>query len=89
MDWIYPIKPLSIIKLKERASSGEIYRWKDEKGTILLTDDTFRSMNGVPTGQKKRKSRKKLQRKLRDKIFASRAKTRRIKEELSKVMEGL
>jgi len=60
MDWICPIKPLRHNKLKERPFLGEIYRWKDEKGAILLTDDTFRCLNGVPTGQKKSRSRKEL-----------------------------
>jgi len=48
-----PSETVEHTKLKERPFSGEIYRWKDEKGTILLTDDTPRSLNGVPTGQKK------------------------------------
>ena len=53
MDWICPIKLLRHNKLKERPFLGETYRWKDEKGTVLFIDDTFRSLNGVPTGQKK------------------------------------
>jgi hypothetical protein len=54
MDWICPIKLLRHNKLKERPFLGETYRWKDEnRTTVLFIDDTFRSLNGVPTGQKK------------------------------------
>jgi hypothetical protein len=53
MDWICPIKLLRHNKLKKRPFLGETYRWKGEKGTVVFTDDTFRSLNGVPTGRKK------------------------------------